>query len=84
MSSLVTKSVLKGLLRHDLQRRLPDLEATCTNELVIFYTESNPKAPLKKLHKHECKICGKRYKYQYGLKKHQYVHTGEKPFECQV
>ncbi len=51
----------------------------------VFATESGSKSHMQG-HKEEiqCQICGKVINHKYNLKKHMMLHTGEKPFICQI
>ncbi|XP_058834683.1 zinc finger protein 286A-like [Topomyia yanbarensis] len=47
-------------------------------------TQSTVRRKGARIDKHFCKSCGKGFPYESGLKKHEFVHNGEKPHVCNI
>lgn len=67
---------------------MPDLQATLAAAAASAYVKTEAGAATASgtddsRRKHECPECGKRFPTPSKLQRHSFIHTGEKPYNCQ-
>ncbi|XP_058463615.1 zinc finger protein 85-like [Malaya genurostris] len=64
--------------------RSPETEYGTVEMLEEDESQSTVRRRGARIDKHFCKTCGKGFPYESGLKKHEFVHNGEKPHTCGI
>jgi len=59
---------------------MPDLQATLAAAAAASNTATSGTDDSRR--KHECPECGKRFPTPSKLQRHSFIHTGEKPYNC--
>ncbi|XP_053564296.1 zinc finger protein 740 isoform X2 [Bombina bombina] len=61
---------------------VPMENQNCTTQMVLV--EDNGSYPLSIPKNFICELCFGAFRSSYHLKRHQYIHTGERPYECDM
>ncbi|XP_067635469.1 zinc finger protein 91-like [Eurosta solidaginis] len=67
--------------REQNMKALREQEATLKQQHFEMKT-TEPKTALEEINRHQCIICGRSFRIKSDLRRHQLIHSGEKPHKC--